>query len=278
MFSYYPLLMAINTTSIGYILTAILTIVVTLLVKKYENRQAKLRYNVIYNSLGSSFVNDYWGDIAVLHNGKVVNHINFVTILIENKSNIDLKAFTVDIWCGLGNQIVGSDAHYDKSGKAIFLDELYKKKFDDVFTKMTEYQKKVEEDPNIEMPKELQAQLSWVQTNKSYTVPAFNRKSRIKLNFLVENFNGELPTLYAAAEQTGIVLKAVEESDSSRGFAYNILIITGLLLYSIGLVILYYFFKETKYFDVWMVVIGLLYYPLAYALILLSRTIIRAFS
>lgn len=278
MFPHYPLLMAINTNPIGYILTAVLTIIVTLLVRKYENRQAKLRSSIIYNSLGSTIANDYWGNIAVLHNGKVVNHINFVTILIENKSNIDLKAFTIDIWCEPGNQILGSYAHYEKSGKVIYLDESYLKKYNDVSDKIAEYEENTAKYPDNVMSKELKAQLSWAQTNKSFTVPAFNRKSSIKFNFLIENFNGELPLLYAAAEQTGIELEITMESESNLVNRYNLMVIIGLILYSVGLFLLYFFFKEVKYFDLWMVVIGLLYYPLAYALIWLSRITIRAFS
>lgn len=77
-------------STVSLIVTGVATLLIGIYFEKFRNRLVFVKYEVQYQPLATSSETEYWGRIDVYHNGTLKQHLNFITIKIENDSNRDL--------------------------------------------------------------------------------------------------------------------------------------------------------------------------------------------
>jgi len=116
--------------TISLIITGLVSLIIGIYFEKFRNKLIFLKYRIFFQPLATTSQNSYWGDITVSHNGNIVNHLNFVTVKIQNDSNRDMENLNVDICVDNQSQILGVSGFYNESKNAIFLEHrCFAKKF-----------------------------------------------------------------------------------------------------------------------------------------------------
>src|SRR5690606_13167267 len=113
----------IAPTTISLIVTSIISLSIGIYLEKFKNKLTFLKYKILFHPLATSNNNDYWGNIEVYYNGNKTNHLNFITIYLNNDSNRDFKDLYIDLWVDANSNIQSQNAYYLDSGKPILLEQ-----------------------------------------------------------------------------------------------------------------------------------------------------------
>jgi hypothetical protein len=110
----------------------------------------------------------------------------------------------------------------------------------------------------------LDQRVKFLLSTLKFTLPAFNRKTSVYLNLLVENFKGLEPQINVNVVQKGI--KLIPKGDEAK--AENIKKIAvglmTLILYAIGLIFIYRYFPKQQGGITWSIIASTVSYYLAY--------------
>jgi hypothetical protein len=258
------LLVKVLPPTITLIFTAGFSVIVGVYLEKFKNKLILLKYTVSFSTLGTSIQDNYWGNIQVTHNGRATNYLSFVTINIINDSNNDIpKDIYLDVWVNPTSQILGVTGHYDEIGNAIFLESNYNERYNKALQILLEEKNKNIDTPNFVISSELQQEIEWVQKNKKFHLPIFNRNSSAKINLLVESSDGKTPYVSVSILQTSVKLIKKEDSEveaKKRNIQINIY---QVILNLIGLTLIFIKFPEGETAIIWTIIIGLGAYLLA---------------
>src|SRR5690606_37001040 len=105
-------------------------------------------YKITFQQLAQSSQTDYWGKIDVHHNGRLINHLNFVTLEVTNQSKRDLESINIDISSDINSQILGHNAFYNSSNHGILLESIYYNYYQNVLLKNVKEEEAKLLDPN----------------------------------------------------------------------------------------------------------------------------------
>ena len=153
----------IAPTTISLIVTSLISIAIGIYLEKFKNRLTFIKYNILFQPLATSNQNEYWGDIEVYYNGLKTNHLNFMTIILENDSNKDYQDIFIDIWVDKNSFIKGQNEFYVDSGKTIPLENNHYNRLLEVVQQNTQDIALQKEDPNHATPANLQNDLDYFQ-------------------------------------------------------------------------------------------------------------------
>ncbi|WP_192349737.1 hypothetical protein [Algoriphagus sp. Y33] len=201
----------IAPTTISLIFTGLVSLALGIYFEKFKNRLTFIKYNFLFQPLATSNQNEYWGNIEVYYNGLKTNHLNFITAILNNDSNIDFQDIFVDIWVDKDSFIKGQNGYYVDSGKRIFLDANHYDRLVEVVERNKIDMEQRNQDPNYTTPLQLQNDINYFQTNSKFYLPVFNRNSEIRFNILAENNNGKQPIIGIDIKHKG--LKLIIEND-----------------------------------------------------------------
>ncbi len=214
--------------------------------EKFKERLTYLKYRIFFNAIGTTSQHNYWGNIEVRHNGRVTNHLSFVTIEIQNDSNKDLQNVSVDIWADKRSQILGHSGNYNETGNVVGLESSYYSYFNDVLKRSEEDEELKQSNPQHQTPVQLLSEREWVQCNKKFILPVFNRHTGVKLNLLIENFEGKKPILTVSILHKSIKLIRQEDQETeNKKLGLNV-IIWGIVIYFFVTVMIIFYFPESK--------------------------------
>jgi len=256
------------------IITAVLGFVIAVFIEKFKNRTVLLKYRKNIFQLATSIQNAYWGNIEVLYNNRKTNHISHITVEIKNDSNLDLENVTVDFWVDPDSQMLSHQSNYVENGNFIDLERNYKKEFNDVIELNDEDQKSKVLDPN-HLTLGLQERINWVLKNKKFFLPVFNRKTTVKFQLLVENFNGKIPSLSQSILHKSCKLIQEVEEDQIIKTRNKYVGWIWLLLSTLTTIIIYIKFKNNEYAIIWSGALSFLSLYIAFMLFQLAKAIKR---
>lgn len=228
--------------TLALLITALISLIIGLYLERFKTRLVFLKYRLLFQPLATSTQNDYWGNIEVLYNGQPTKHLNFITIEIKNDSNVDLQNVDVEIWVDTNSQILGHSGNYVESGNAIYLEQAYYSHFNSVIESHKQDTIQKHNDPQHITPKELIDQIRWIFSNKKFILPVLNRHDSIRLNLLVENFQGQVPeATVSVLHQSVKLLKEQEQAEKDKKLGIG-MIIWGIIIFIMSVVIVARFF------------------------------------
>lgn len=235
----------IAPTTISLIITGLVSLAIGIYLEKFKNRLTFIKYNILFQPLATSNQNEYWGNIEVYYNGLKTNHLNFMTIILENDSNKDYQDIFIDIWVDKNSFIKGQNGFYVDSGKTIPLEKNHYNGLVEVLKQNTENIEKQKQDPNHITPLKLENDIEYFQTNSKFYLPVFNRKSEIKFNILAENDNAQQPNIGIDIKHKGLkLIKENDKYDEDKKLGIG-MITYGLIIFVLMTILLSYYFPES---------------------------------
>lgn len=258
-------------------ITGIISLIIGVALERFKGRLTILKYSISFQPLATSSQTDNWGVIEVYHNGRLIRHLNFVTIEIENSSNTDLQSVAVDVSCDTNSQFLAQSGFYNEGNGAIVLGQNHFNYHVDVLQRNSDDMAAKEADPNHVTPQQLVNEINWVQSNKKFFLPVFNRHTKITLNLLVENFQGLIPIVNVSVLHKSVQVIKASDSDTElkKGLFWTIGI--GLTIFITGLIFLLNHYSLNKMPVILTATLGLLYSLVGLAIYLLFRFIKRLF-
>lgn len=232
-------------TTISLIITGLVSVIIGIYLEKFKNRLTFIKYNILFQPLATSNQNEYWGNIDVYYNGLKTNHLNFMTLILENDSNKDFQNIFVDIWVDKNSFIKGQNGFYVDSGKSIPLETSHYKRLVEVVEQNKIDILKREGNPDHITPVNLQNDINYFQTNSKFYLPVFNRKSEIKFNILAENDNGQQPIIGIDIKHKGLkLIKENDKYDEDKKLGLG-MITYGLTVFVLITAILLYYYPQS---------------------------------
>lgn len=255
------------------IFSGLIGIVVGIVIEKFKWRVVLFKRRINFFPVGTSTESETWGKIEVTHDGRITKHLNLVTLEIENDSSKNFTNMFLDVWVEENNQILSFVAHYSE-GKAIELDKEYQKFYESVVKSLTEDEEKRKISPTHIKDLQLAKNISYAQMNKKFSIPVFNKKTLLKFNFLVENYIGEQPKIYAVILHEGMKLVDAKDKETENEDLAIGLFRWGLIVFAIGCFALLRNYNN-NYPLIWALVLGLFYYPIGLLIFILIRFLKR---
>lgn len=222
--------------TISLIVTGLASIVIGIYLEKFRNKLTILKYSISFQPLATSTQNDYWGDIEVYHNNRQINHLSFVTIKLENDTNIDLQNLNVDTWCDSDSQFLAQSGVYDQGRNAILLEQNYYNYFTDVLHRNQLDIEQRNQNPEHLTPQQLTNEINWIMTNKKFHLPVLNRHSSITINLLVENFKGLTPQVTVNILHKSLKLIKSVDKDTELKKTLGYVLSFGLIIFIAGFI------------------------------------------
>lgn len=233
-------------TTVSLIITGLISVVIGVYLEKFKTRLTILKYRLFSHPLATSAQDAYWGDISVSYNGNRINHLSFITIDILNESNKDLSDVNIDIWVDSNSQILSHSGFYLENGNAVLLEEAHYNYIQQVLIRSDEDSKLRMQYAEHVTPKQLQDELRWVFTNRKFNLPILNRHTSVRLNILVENFQGLIPEARVSILRESVKLvRQQDEADENRKLGVN-MILWGVLIFVVGIGFLAYRYDEAQ--------------------------------
>lgn len=258
------LLEKILPSTIGLILTTSFSVLVGIYLERFKNKLIVLKYNISFSPLGTSINDNYWGNIQVTHDGRPVNYLNFVTINIINDGNADIpKELYLDVWVNQQAQILGNTGNYVETGNAINLESSYWERYNTASKHLIEENKIKATNLGYEINQALNQEIAWVQSNKKFYLPIFNRNTSAKINLLVESFDGKMPVVSISILQTSVKLIKQVDSDVEKKKKILLINIIQISINVIGIVFLFIYFAQSNIIILYTIIVGFVSFVLA---------------
>jgi len=224
------------------ILTGILGLVGGVIIEKFKERNVSFLRKITHFHMGTTSQSPQWGRIEVLHQGRVTNHLSFVTVEFSNKSSKNFVDVFVDVWVDPNNQILGFTGNYKETRIAIHEEESYTETVSAILQEREGFMQARQMNPDITEPANLSQNVIWALTNKVFHLPVFNRNTSVTITLLVENFNGQTPVLSANVNHVGVKVIDQEDKDTE-----NLRVFKGLAGWSVIIYLIFFFFMFRNY-------------------------------
>ncbi|MBY0435207.1 MAG: hypothetical protein K2U26_13950 [Cyclobacteriaceae bacterium] len=235
----YDFVDKILPSTISLVVTGVFAVIIGVYLEKFKSRVTTISYEIIFNPLATSSHTDYWGEIEVHHNKRLINHLNFITVKLKNDSNNDLQNLNIDFNVDQNSQILGQSGQYDNTKSGILIEQQHYSYFVEVSNRnQVDFQQKLT-NPNHQTPAQLTTELQYIMTNKKFNLPVFNRHTSVTINMLVENFSGVQPEVNVGVIHKGVKLEQKEDETTELGktviYSSAIgVVIFGLFVYAIA--------------------------------------------
>lgn len=227
-----------NISKLGWALIASLgSLLIYIILEKFKNRWSLFTYTRTFNSVGTSINDSFYGNIKVLYNDtRVVKHLNFVSLTILNASNTDFESVIIKCWVDTNSQILSFDAFHNRYRTYIRMDEKFITEREKKSGEIDEFEKnKIEGAPT---PQEITNNYNFILKNVVWNVPVWNRKDAVTFNFLIENFNGDIPLLMHPIEKKSVRLIEAENSENKNNRLGKWMLINGYILYITAVIVI----------------------------------------
>ncbi|MCE7058145.1 hypothetical protein LZF95_25910 [Algoriphagus sp. AGSA1] len=220
--------------TIALLITALISVIIGLYLEKFRARLVFLKYKLLFNSLGTTIQNEFWGNIEVSYRGRQTNHLSFVTVEMTNDSNVDLENVNIDVWVDADSQMLGHDGYYNESGNIILLEQGYYNYYTQIIQRNQEDMDSRNADPAHVTPLQLTNEINWILTNKKFHLPIFNRHTSIRINLLTENFKGQTPQIKVSVLHKSVkLITQRDKAEEDKRLGIN-MIVWGLIVFIVA--------------------------------------------
>jgi hypothetical protein len=263
--------------TISLIVTGLASVLIGIYFEKFRNKTVFLKYKLFIQPLATTSKNDHWGEISVLHNQRVVNHLSFFTATVKNDSNHDIENLNLDTWVDIDSQFLAIKGNYDETGNLISHEDSYQKRLNDVLTRNEADMATALKIPAHQTPVQLLDDIRWVMTNKKFHLPVLNRRTSLTFNFLIENMKGLQPQFRISIlhKSVKLILEEDEEIERKRTLAWMLGL--GVVVFAIGFSILMDRYTSSKTALILCAILGLTYSLIGLGLYQLGRFFRRLF-
>lgn len=264
--------------TISLIVTGLASVVIGIYFEKFRNKLTFLKYKIFFQPLATTSQTDYWGDIAVFHEKRIVKHLSFVTVEIKNDTNHDIENINVDTWVDSESRFLAVRGNYNETGNSILLDQVYFNYYTDVLHRNLQDMEIAKGNPKHETSPQLMNEIQFVMSNKKFHLPVFNRNTSITLHFLIENFNGLKPNVAISVlhKSVKLLLEVDKEVERKRTTAWMLSI--GLVIFAVGFSLLLNHYTASTIPLILCAALGLSYSLVGLGLYQLGRFIKRFLS
>ena len=264
--------------TVSLIVTGLASLTIGIYLEKFRNKQTFLKYKIFSQPLATTSQNDYWGNIIVSHNNRVVNHLSFVTIEVKNDSSHDIENLNIDIWVDNQSQILGVSGFYNESKNSILLEQGYYNYYTDVLERNLIDANQAKENPNHITSSQLTNEIQFVSSNKKFHLPVFNRHTSITIHLLAENFKGLDPLVFVSIlhKSTKLILEVDKEFENKRTTTWMISI--GIIVFIAGFFLLLNQYTNATTPLILCAILGLTYSLIGLAIYKIGRYIKRLLS
>ncbi len=232
-------------STMSLLITALISVIIGLYLEKFKSRLVFLKYRLLFNSLGTTIQNEFWGNIEVHYRGRKTNHLSFVTIELTNDSNVDLENVNIDTWVDTDSQMLGHDGYYDETGNVILLEQGYYNYYTQVIQRNQEDIEYRNANPDHITPLQLTNEIKWILSNKKFNLPIFNRHTSIRINLLIENFKGEVPDVKVSVLHKSVkLITQRDKAEEEKRLGIN-MIIWGLIVFIASCIIVQRFYLNS---------------------------------
>jgi hypothetical protein len=174
-------------------------------------------------------------------------------------------------------QILAVNGNYDVIGNAISLESNYLAQFIRVGKEVSEHTKKAAEDPTLIIDPSLQQEVTYLQNNKKFHLPIFNRNSSATINLLVESFDGTAPKVSVSILQTAVkLIKQQDVEIENRKRLLQLNIFTAFFNLG-GLTLLIFWYPDSKIPIIYTILISGIAFAASRFLFLIIRFVKRMF-
>ena len=245
--------------TISLIVTGLASVIIGIYFEKFRTKLTYLKYKLFFQPLATTSQNDYWGEITVQHEKRIVNHLAFVTVQIENDSNLDLEKLNVDIRVDSDSQFLGVSGFFNDTKNAVLLEDNHFAYYRNVLERNMQDMNVGKVDPNHITPPQLMNEIHFISTNKKFHLPVFNRHSSITLHLLIENFKALKPDVIVSVlhKSTKLILESDEATERKRSNMWTLIL--GIVIYCTGFSIFLRFYDGDIFPLVLFAILGLTY-------------------
>ncbi|GGG94143.1 hypothetical protein GCM10007415_31510 [Parapedobacter pyrenivorans] len=209
-----------NITKLGWAaIGSVLTLIAYIILEKFKSKQSLFSFTKTYNPIGTSINDNFFGNIKIIYNDeRPVQHLNFVNLKIQNKSNRDFEDVILKCWVDSASNILSANAFHNQYLTTIGLEENHEETRRQKIAQIDNYNLTM--DPNLPQPLVISENYKYVLKNFVWRIPAWNRNDSVVFNFLIENTQGNIPLLMHPIEKKSVKLiesKTAEEINLQRG-------------------------------------------------------------
>jgi len=264
--------------TIALLMTGLLSLIIGVYLEKFKNKITILRRKIIFQPVGTTTRDDYWGNIKILHNDRPVEHLNFVTVEIINDSNRDQPDLILDISTDFSSKIIGQNGFIEGNNTPLLLTSEYFDFFTSVVDRNNEEELKISNKEIEAKSIQLQKDIDWALNNKKFNIPVLNRKTKAVFNLLIENTEQLQPVVNANILKKSLKLEDdVDETErNKKTLIYTIII--GLLIFGIGFTLIYINFPNSKSAIILTGILGVTYSLFGLIILITLRYIKKIFN
>jgi hypothetical protein len=259
-------------------ITGLLGYVIAVFVERFKSRNVAIHFSILYNNIGTTSQIPHWGKIEVLHDGRPTQHLNFVTIEIQNDSSRNFTNMNINAFAEGESQFLRHSGIYNGTKTAILLESGFWNHFVKVGKENETDLNLRKLNPNHVTPQPLLNDINYVTKNRVFHLPVFNRKSSVTLNLLTENFKGQQPEVVVSVLHEGVKLVRKEDKVTETKKISKIILVLSCFVYAIGLLLLFIHYKNDTDVLIWSGILGISYGAIAWLIISIFRFIKKIFS
>jgi hypothetical protein len=180
--------------TITLIVTSLFGLLIGIMVEKFKNRIRLITYTIRTQKITPPLSENLGGQLKITLNSRVITTLRVTTIEIENQNNIDLENVFISFSLFNGGIFQGNEGYLSKTFSWLAWAPLYSDSFGEIVNEFS----KLPVNPDTQLrdiPNDLQKRIDYINANREYLIPIFNRKEKAVFNFLVEDPNNTQESL-----------------------------------------------------------------------------------
>jgi len=264
--------------TISMIVTAIFGLGVGILIEKFKNRFRTITYTIRTQKVAPTLSANLGGQLKITLNNLEINTLKVTTIEIENGNNVDFENIVVKFGIGKGGIFQGNEGYLVNNSSWIYRTEEYASQYDKAVKELNE----LPIDPQTglrDTSNEFQSRIDYLNTNRNYFIPVFNRGESAVFNFLIEDpVDGTIVEVFPSLIYKSV--NFVKKPDNNSQAQTDLWIGVGIGLAVVSLIdwALVTVYPVEKAIIIWSTIVGVSYSIVGYGILYIFRKTMQFFK
>lgn len=264
--------------TISMIVTAVFGLVVGILVEKFKNRFRTITYTIRTQKVTPTLSTNLGGQLKITLNNQEINTLKVATIQIENGNNVDFENIIVKFWIGKGGIFQGNEGYLVNNSSWIYWTEEYASQYDKAVKELNTLPLDAQTGLR-DISNEFQTRIDYLNTNRNYFIPVFNRGESAIFNFLIEDpVDGTIVDIFPSLiyKSVNFVKKPDDNSQAQTDLWIGVAI--GLTVVSLTDWALVTVYPNEKSIIIWSTIVGVSYSIVGYGILYVFRRTMQFFK